>query len=90
MSEGKKIKYHYKEMGPFRAIYSCDHPDVEERDFKSFLSVPQCVREICPAKKAQALCEVCEHFGHRKEFVSASGQVRTLYSGEHKDISENE
>lgn len=88
MSEEKKVKYFLKKMGPFQATYSCDSLVVTEAQFKEFLSVGQCVRGICPEKNETALCEVCEHFGHRKEFVSNTGEVRRLYSGEHKDISE--
>lgn len=89
MGEEKRVNYAYKEIGQFRVTYSCSHPEVEELDFRRMMKMPQSVREKCSGIGEKALCEVCEHYGQRNEFVSRfSGEVRTMYSGESKDIPE--
>ena len=91
MSEEKKVNCYVREYGFFRNTHTCSNPDVKEKEFKSNISKVQCIREVCSATGEIAMCEQCEYYGNRKEFISKkTGEVQLLHNnGDIKDISES-
>lgn len=86
MSEEKKVNRYVREYGQFRNTHTCSNSDVEEKEFKKHITVAQCLRDLCSAKGEIALCEQCEFYTNKKEFISKkNGETRVLYSGSGSD-----
>ena len=77
-----RINFAYKDYLHFFTTYTCTNEDVDEEFFRECMKVPQTPRPFCEAMNMKALCEQCEHFGRRAEYISQR-------TGEHKLREQN-
>lgn len=84
-----KINFAYKDFSIFLTTYTCTNEEVDEEFFQECMNIPQTPRGICEPMGKKALCEQCEHFGRRAEYISKRTGEHSIrkQNGVGKDIA---